>query len=136
MGKHVLTAAGYRVMAVGDKWGRLRLDGIESRETESTNLSGITTWGDEDFLTMACDCGKVFEIPASEFRGKSAFKDCGCGLSAGDGPTTMSSFSLPLGLRNRIDAWAKEHTGGNRSKAVQKLIQTGLEVLGKVGGGG
>lgn len=121
-------------LQVGDSWGALSVQSMYYKDYEISD-GAVTESGRACFAELKCACGTSMEMKASDFPGKRALRDCGCG--AADEKKikeykTITSYYLPLGLLQAVDEWRNTHKCRGMSHAVAQLLQIGLN-LGKNG---
>jgi hypothetical protein len=110
----------------GDKWAALTCTYAGMREMEQDMGGGTSITGPVYCYVLQCECGsEPLVIPRSQFRGKRAIKDCGCGAAL-YGSSSMMSFTTPVGVRGMIAAIA-DHEKTNLSQAVTMLVRWGIE---------
>ena len=111
------------MVKTGDKWGRVEcIDiGQVARVQEFEGGGSDTTYFKA--YTLRCECGNVIEVLVTEWLGKRATKDCGCGISSQDGVSVTMAISVPLSVREAIHQIAHKHTNGNMSMAITVAVR-------------
>lgn len=108
----------------GSKWAAVKFLGYETRIVTETS-PGISETYTARLMAFVCQCGKVWEIPARDWKGKRALQDCGCGAGKAQRKAILSVY-VPVKLLDVLDECARGLTAGNRSEAVTALLQAGI----------
>lgn len=118
----------------GSRWGRVQC--IEAGEKERVQSGGgVSEVSHESYYLLACDCSpdKPWLVWVSEFQGKRAVRDCGCGIGLARDQTVMLGVSMPKSMADAIDAAAYGRRL-NRSQLVRDVLANWLAEKGAVNG--
>lgn len=103
-----------------DKWGALECLDVYRDVVVKEERGGRETYRDW-FLSLRCQCGKVWSMLRRDFVGKRKMLDCGCGFGAGvGGLKTVVTVYVEVGTVERLKGYAAEQ-GVSVSKAAGDL---------------
>lgn len=108
------------------RWGRLECKGEICKREWQWN-GAVREEIDNYYLQFKCDCGRAYEIPSENWKGKQSAKDCGeCDLAYFVAPQSNVSFLVPSPVLVKM----KKHTKAlnlGMSQWIRDLINREIE---------
>lgn len=112
---------------IGARFGSLKVLSINrNADVERYDGDGVTSTYSETVYEFACDCGKRVRVPAKDFKGKRAVRDCGCGMGYRGVAKELITFHIESDTAGKVRAKAKG-MGCTMAQYIRDCLQAGLD---------